>query len=238
MEGEFDLGAMAERFWQQGYVHLPRFFRASLMDQYSALIEAHFGEDPSFEHSEEFLERSATEVVPWFPQREGVSSFDEIDQHAAFVAVTEALLGKAWERQYCMVMFSKAGSSGQAWHQDCPSDGEHFNLNRLIYTSGITDETGGQVVVVPGSHKLGELTTGDPHGNMPGEVILAPEKGDLLLLHGHCWHRVLPVGPRYRFSTNYRAASTGAPEDLTDVCVYRNMRFQFSTSSMVLDRTL
>ena len=39
-----------------------------------------------------------------------------------------------------------------------------------------------------------------------------------------------------RFSTNYRAMPAGTPDDITDVCVYRNMRYRFSTESVVEER--
>ena len=233
---EFEPTTIAEEFWREGFVHLPNFFAAGLMDKLNARIESHFGKDPNFEHSDEFLERSATEVVPWFPQREGDTAFDTIEQDADFSALTQEILGGGWESQYCMVMFSKAGTAGQAWHQDCPPEGDFFNLNRLVYTSDIVDEIGGQVVVKPRSHKVGELSTGAPHGDIEGQIVLSPRKGDLLFLHGHCWHRVLPIKQKYRYSTNYRSATKGAPEDLTDICVYRNMRFRFSTSEVVVSR--
>ncbi len=234
---QIDPNRISEDFWREGFVHLPAFFDAASMDHLNGLIENHFGQNPAFEHSDEFIEKSATEVVPWFPQREGVGDFDEVENDADFRAITQAILDDGWESQYCMVMFSKAGTSGQAWHQDCPPEGSFYNLNRLVYTSDIVDEIGGQVVVKPRSHKAGELTPGDPHGDMAGQVVLSPKKGDVLFLHGFCWHRVLPIKRRHRFSTNFRSASAGAPEDLTDICVYRNMRFQFSTSEVVVDRT-
>ncbi len=226
----------AEDFWREGFCYLPGFFCALKMDRLNALIERHFGAAPEFEHSEEFLRKSATEVVPWFPQREGVTDFDGIENDEEFRAITHAILGEAFENQYCMVMFSKAGTSGQAWHQDCPPEGQYYNLNRLVYTSDILDECGGQVVVKPRSHKAGVLSVGEPHGDMGGQIVLTPKQGDLLLLHGHCWHRVLPIKKKYRFSTNFRAASAGAPDDLTDICVYRNMRFQFSTAQVIEER--
>ena len=136
-------------------------------------------------------------------------------------------------------MFSKARSQGQAWHQDCPPDNEHsFNLNRLVYTGDITAETGGEVVVVPGSHRRGLLPAGDPEGEFEGQVVLRPKKGTLVLLHGHAWHRVLPVKNTPRLSINYRSATAGTSDDVTDVCVYRNMRYRFSTSEVIEDRTV
>lgn len=34
----------------------------------------------------------------------------------------------------------------------------------------------------------------------------------------------------------YCAAPAGTPDDVTDVCVYRNMRYRFSTSAVVEER--
>lgn len=227
----------AKQFWTEGYVHIPGFFAAHLMDRLTLVIEKHFGAAPDFTHTDEFVARAQTEIVPWFPQRDGVADFDPIEEDRVLLALTEAILGEGWASQYCMVMFSKKGTAGQAWHQDCPPEEPGlFNLNRLIYTSDIVDEIGGQVVITPGSHLRGELPAGEPHGDLPGQVVLLPKRGDLLLIHGHAWHRVLPIREKYRFSTNFRAAPRGVPDDVTDVCVYRTMRYRFSTQEVLMER--
>jgi hypothetical protein len=74
------------------------------------------------------------------------------------------------------------------------------------------------------------LSYGDPVGEFDDQVVLRPKKGTLVLLHGHTWHRVLPITGSYRFSTNYRSAPKDTPDDITDICVYRNMRYRFSTA--------
>ena len=209
------------------------------MEGLDRLIRVHFGSDPDFAHDDEFLTRAQTDVIPWFPQNEGVEDFDAIDNDPGLAELTSAILGSGWAGQYCMVMWSKQGTSGQAWHQDCPPDSPAvFNLNRLVYTSDITDEIGGQTVVVPGSHRRGLLPVGEPRGDFEEQIVLRPNKGTLVLLHGHTWHRVLPIKGKHRFSINYRAAPEGTPEDVTDVCVYRNMRYRFSTSEIVEDRVM
>ena len=224
-------------FDRDGYIVVENFFDDALMDHLDGVIRGFYGDNPDFCHNDEFLEKAKTDVVPWFPQREGITDFDSIEADKRLRSLSEAILGKGWNSQYCMVMFSKQGTAGQAWHQDCPPDDpKRHNLNRLVYTSDITDEIGGQTVVVPGSHKMGLLPFGDPVGEFEDQVVLRPKKGTLVLLHGHTWHRVLPIKGRYRFSTNFRAAPNGTPDDITDVCVYRNMRYQFSTSSVVEER--
>ena len=232
-----DLTPYREAFWEDGYLVIEDFFDPALMGHLDQVIMDHYGSDPDFWHNNEFLTRSKTEVIPWFPQDEGVADFDQIDAYPHFNEITEAVLGAGWQRLYCMVMFSKQGTAGQAWHQDCaPEDPTVYNLNRLVYTSDITEEIGGQTVVVPGTHKLGLLPAGNPDVDFDRQVVLTPKKGTLIFLHGHTWHCVLPINGAYRVSTNYRAVPEGMPPDITDICVYRNMRYQFSTSAVVEER--
>lgn len=227
----------AAQFWRDGFLVIEDFFDAEVMDRLDARIREQFGADPTFSHEVEFLTRAQTEVIPWFPQKEGVADFDVIESAPHFEPLTEAILGFGWQRLYCMVMYSKPGTAGQAWHQDCaPENANVHNLNRLVYTSDITARGGGQTVVVPGSHLRGLLPAGDPHGTFDEQIVLSPKKGTLLLLHGHTWHRVFPILGAGRVSTNYRAVPVGTPESITDVCVYRNMRYQFSTAKIVEER--
>lgn len=228
------LNALAEQFWQQGYLVLEDFFDQSLMDRCQTTIMSHFGETPDFTHDPAFIEKSQVEVVPWFPQREGEALFDDIENNDALRALSQAILGEGWGSQYCMVMFSKMGTKGQAWHQDCPPEHtSQFNLNRLVYTMDVNDELGGQVYIKPGSHRAGALTPGELFEDFEDQVVLRPTKGTLVLLHGHCWHRIGEIKGEYRVSTNYRAAPVDVPENITDICVYRNMRYQFSTSTVL-----
>lgn len=234
-----DQQQLAQQFWEAGYLAVDSFFDSGLMDELDQLVVEYFGDEPDFCHTEEFLNRSKTEVVPWFPQKDGFSAFDKTAELESLAELTRSILGADWKALYCMVMFSKQGTVGQAWHQDCSPDvSDNFNLNRLVYTRDIEATIGGQVVVVPGSHRRGEIPPGDPWADMEGQVVLEPRKGSLIILHGHTWHRVLPVTGNFRFSTNYRAMPSGTPENVTDICVYRNMRYCFSTESVVEERAV
>ena len=231
------LDKLANTFWQQGYLVIEDFFSAQTMDSLQSLILDHYGLDPEYEHEAAFLSKSATEVIPWFPQRSGVYAFDEIEHCAKMGTLTEVILGKGWKALYCMTMFSKKGTKGQAWHQDCPPDDpQQFNLNRLVYTMDINDQVGGELLVMPGSHLAGKLPAGEVNEDFAEQLILTPKKGTLVIIHGHTWHRVLPIKGEYRLSTNYRAVPKNTPEDITDICVYRNMLYQFSTSKIVEER--
>lgn len=239
------LDELAREFWKNGYITIENFFSVSQMNKLDREIRNHFGENPAYRHEEEFLARSKTEVIPWFPQNPEMADyklaaaqhFDVPERNPRFVALTGALLGGDWSPLYSMVMYSRKGTAGQAWHQDCPpEDSARFNLNRLVYTRNFMPEDGGQTVIMPGSHRMGVLPTGGIHEDLEGQIVINPRKGMLVLLHGHCWHRVLPIKGDFRFSTNYRACPAGTPADITDVCVYRNMRYRFSTAEVIQER--
>lgn len=228
---------IAKQFWQQGYVVLDNFFEHQLMDTLQAKILDHFDNNPNYVHDEDFVKKSAAEVIPWFPQLEGEKGFDVVEQDARLTSLCDAILGDDWRALYCMSMFSKQGSKGQAWHQDCPPETPtQFNLNRLVYTMDIDESVGGQVIVRPNTHQHGALSAGQLDEDFADQVVLTPKKGTLVLIHGHTWHRVLPVDGNYRVSTNFRAVPSGTADDITDICVYRNMRYQFSTQQVVEHR--
>lgn len=224
-------------FWEQGYVVIENFFDDELMDQLNQLILNHFGNQAKWEHSDDFIKKSATEVIPWFPLQEGNANFQPIEESEQLKNITHHILGKGWKSLYLMVMFSKKGTQGQAWHQDSPPENsDQFNLNRLFYTHDITEETGGQTIVYPGSHKMGEISAGHPQEDLENQIVLSPKKGTLVILHGHSWHRVLPIKGEYRVSANARAIPEGTPDDITDIAVYRNMRYRFSTQEVLEER--
>lgn len=234
-----DFNTLAQTFWQQGYLVIDDFISDELSNTMHHLIMSHYGVDPEYYHDDDFLALSATEVIPWFPQLEHENTFDLAESNTQLNEITTAILGKDWRSLYCMTMFSKPNTKGQAWHQDCtPEDQSQFNMNRLIYTHDITAETGGQVVVVPGSHKLGEITVGEVDEDFDDQIVICPKRGTLLLLHGHTWHRVYPMQNHYRVSTNYRCIPNGVSDNVTDICVYRNMRYQFETKRVIEDRTV
>jgi len=232
-----NLAQIRQDFWQQGYVELLGFFDLDLMDELQKIIVQHYADSPDFAHSQDFLDKSVTEVIPWFPQQEGVKLIDEIEQDKHLIALSTAILGEGWKALYCMAMFSKAHSKGQAWHQDCPpEDSRQFNLNRLLYTMDVGGDLGGEVLVMPASHKVGELSVGKPDEDFKEQIVLRPKKGTLIMIHGHTWHRVLPIKNHYRVSTNFRAMPAGTPDNITDIAVYRNMRYQFSTGRVLEER--
>ena len=105
------------------------------MNLYQNKILEHFAQDSEYKHDTDFIEKSNTDVIPWFPQIDGEKIFDVVENDERLKNLTESILGPKWRSLYSMVMFSNKSSNGQAWHQDCnPSNRYVFNLNRLVYT--------------------------------------------------------------------------------------------------------
>ena len=73
------LAAYTQEFWDKGFIILEEYFDSDLMDRYNQMILDHYGLTPDWEHTGEFVSRSATEVVPWFPYREGNTEFNTIN---------------------------------------------------------------------------------------------------------------------------------------------------------------
>lgn len=231
-----DFEKVRTEFWEKGYVIFDKFFPDKLMDEYQQIILDHFRTTRDWEHTTDFITISENEVIPWFPYMEDKPYFDGIDKDETFNEITNVILNNNWENLYCMMMFSEAGSKGQAWHQDCPPENpKRFNLNRLVYSHDITNDTGGEIVIIPEAHKAGVLPVGVPHEDIEGQIVFRPKKGTVIFLHGHCFHRVMPVKAA-RVSSNFRAVPKGVPKDITDICVYRNMRYKFSTAEIVEER--
>ena len=170
-----DYQQLATQFWQDGYLVIESFFDGRTMDTLNGIILDHYGLKPSWEHTDEFIQKSATEVVPWFPYREGNNVMDIIEKDPRLTKLTSSILGQGWTKLYFMSMFSKQGTKGQAWHQDCPpEDSDNFNLNRLFYTHDVNDITGGKTVVMPQSHRKGALSVGDPDEDLQNQVVFKP----------------------------------------------------------------
>lgn len=215
-----------EQFERDGYVVLEDFFAPGTMADAQAKLEAHFGVSPEMTLPENFRD-AACDVVPWNPTEAGEAPFVALQEDEQLETATREVLGGDFEITASLCMFSPPHSQGQAWHQDCPKAAPGwFNLNRLVYTHDIGDN-GGEIVLVPGSHRRGIIPVGDPHGDMEGQVTLAPQIGTLVFLHGHTFHRVRPVKARPRISTNFRVVPQGTPHDVTSTGVYRNMTYNF-----------
>ena len=125
-----------------------------------------------------------------------------------------------------------SGGCGQAWHQDSWSSAPNlFILNRIVFTRNYTPEHG-QLLVVPGSHRYGDLPTGDPYESLPNQVAFTLSANTAVFLHSRTYHCVTKNAtnePRIQF--NRRVVPNGVPADLTSRARFRNGTWDFSIQS-------
>ena len=100
-----NLESLCQEFWKNGYLVLDDFFAPERMDDVYRQIRGHFGDNPAYRHEAEFLEKSRTEVIPWFPQNpdlpghspEAAGPFDRLEADPRLQTLTTALLGENWK---------------------------------------------------------------------------------------------------------------------------------------------
>ena len=81
-----DAKIIHDEFWTNGYVVIDNFFDRELMDELHELILAQFGSKHDSCLNDEFAIKAQTQIVPWFPQREGIGRFNVIDDDPRLAA--------------------------------------------------------------------------------------------------------------------------------------------------------
>lgn len=217
------------RFDRDGVVILPGFLSdadmAPLRDELAVQYAKRAAQAKTSHNGVGKYAKFECDVMVWAPIAEKSQSFLALNASAKLDDVTIATIGPGYTTsQSGLVMYSVAGGRGQAWHQDCPPDGDPraFNLNRLFYTDDVSREDGA-IVFVPGSHRMGRIPAGGHQEPIAGERALEPRAGTLVLLCGHVYHRVTPnLNDKPRTSINLRAYPSGVPSSVTCIGVYRN----------------
>jgi ectoine hydroxylase-related dioxygenase (phytanoyl-CoA dioxygenase family) len=217
-------------FERDGYLVIPDFCDSQECAGLNAALHSHYAglntsADAAIHQTEglAYLEDFQCDVIPWDPVSEGVTAFTALRESPKLRHLTTRCIGSGYSEASSLVMYSCIGGRGQSWHQDCPADqAGAYNVNRLIYPGDVTAEDGA-VIVVPGSHKRGRISNGGHQETITGERVLCPRAGTLVLVHGWCWHRVLPnTSQRPRVSINFRCFPAGAATNVCSVGVYRN----------------
>jgi ectoine hydroxylase len=233
------LQEIRETFDRDGFVVLPDFLDPAMTQALNAEIDAYYepllGGTKAIEgqRPDNFMQFEC-DVISWDPCIEGNPVFIKQKDNAQLAEVTAACLGEEFSAPSCLVMLATAGGKGQAWHQDCThEDASRFNLNRLLYTHDMALENGA-IVVVPGSHRAGKIPPGGNQESIPGEVVLIPTAGTLVLLSGHVYHRVTPNHTQEpRLSINFRAYPAGVTADVCNVAVYRGGTYDFARGEAI-----
>jgi ectoine hydroxylase len=220
-----DYAAAARRFWNDGYVAIDGFFSRDVAAANHAWLAGPGADAPVWTDATK-SKSIETDLDISIVLCDALSApIRRIHADERFRALTGAILGADYSDLYAMLMRFKGPGAGGPWHQDCSSEiGAPYCMNRLIYPHDAGAAVGGSLVVVPGSHKLGRIPPGEPHGSMTGERVITPRAGTVVLMHASTFHRVSAVHSTVpRFSINLRAAPAGTSPAVTNVAVYRNV---------------
>ena len=83
-----DIENLSKRFKEDGYIYIEDFFDGNLMDSYHRKILSHFKKDTEYKHDMNFIEKSDTDVIPWFPQLEGETIFNIVEDDQRLQKIT------------------------------------------------------------------------------------------------------------------------------------------------------
>lgn len=136
-----------------------------------------------------------------------------MDKHPAFLdllhfptlPIAQAMLGPQVQVLPLTARIAYPGQTKQfiTWHlhqrvvpDPCPP---FFSLphaiDSFLYLDD-ADDRNGPLCVVPGSHRRQHEDLPVSEADLPGQVILKPKAGDVVMIHGNLWHRALPTGPQ------------------------------------------
>ncbi|MDA0788006.1 MAG: phytanoyl-CoA dioxygenase family protein [Proteobacteria bacterium] len=160
--------------------------------------------------------------------------FTALFDHPKMVEITKAILGEDFE-PVTGFAFATPRDGGQGWHKDsCDPEPGRFTLNRLVYSRDYRPEQG-QLYVLPGSHRYYGFEEDGPNDeDLPGQVVIQPRAGMLVLVSSHCAHRVgINQTDDIRVVLNSRVNRRGVPTDLCDLCTFRSGRWRHSTQTFL-----
>lgn len=228
---EVDTSTVAETFRRDGIVAVEGLLPDSAITSADAVAERFLTEldDKPWAAGGDYCERFDiwTKVFSQIDDAAVVALFDD----PAMQQVTEALAGPGAVAGGIGSWVTPKGC-GQAWHQDSWSDDPAlFILNRIVFTRDMAPEQG-RLVAVPGSHRQGDLPSGEPYEPLPGQCALAPRANTTVFLHTrtfHCVEKNQTDSPRIQF--NRRVVPDGVPNDLTSRARFRNGTWDFARAA-------
>jgi len=219
---------LAAHVAEHGFVVATNWFSAGALAAMDVELEDRLAARPVEAHDDGGFGRR-------FDVRVDVGAADGLEAVASLFAadrvveLTTAILQPGWRAEGPPLIFSTPRDGQQGWHQDSSAqEPGQFMVNRIIYPRQVHAEQGG-LVLVPGSHRQGDIPQGGNHEAIPGEITILPQAGTLLIMHSRCWHRVqanrsdLP-----RTQVNWRARPASAPEHLGNTPVFRTGRWDFA----------
>lgn len=215
------LSIEAEQFTDLGYLVLPGFLPAALVDRLKA--------DTDRWVDDGLRQRSIASCVD--PDAYGPPPVMEIEMdgpgelvsHRPLLALLERLIGPAFAFHHLHCDRRAPGAAGKDWHhdyeQDPQTDRDFTMIHTLHYLDGLDPSMGG-LAVLPGSHREVAEKTARAHlgtSELPGEVVIDQlPPGSTIVLHSALFHArrpslAVPGNQRYMVDSSYCECGTRWP---------------------------
>ena len=223
--------AVAEHFWRDGIVVLEDFLdeaaALALREELASVVATE--PNKSFSGGDDYVRHFDVRVQVWpgseQPQTQKAMSDPRLDQY------TRAICREDYAQGFIGI-FSTPRGGMQGWHQDSSSpDAGDYEINRIIFPATAQPEQGA-LVVVPGTHRGGDLPVGGNHEPLPGEIAVSPRAGSLVLMHTRCFHRVAEnQTDTPRTQVNSRARPASANDEPCNRAIFRTGIWHFPSAS-------
>ncbi|MFW6039097.1 MAG: phytanoyl-CoA dioxygenase family protein [bacterium] len=214
-----------ETFNEQGIVILPGYLSGDVVREVDAYLQTLLADTEKGFGNPAYGETFDTWVKVW--PIGGVEACERLWAEPRITEATRAVLGEDYTLDAQSAFCTPAGC-GQAWHQDSwSSEPDQFVLNRIVFTRDYTPAQG-ELVYVPGSHRMGNLPPGGNFEPIEREQRVAPTAGTLVLMNSRCFHQVSKnQSDAPRIQVNSRVRPSRAAADLCRYAIFRTGRWDF-----------
>ncbi|MEU9078779.1 phytanoyl-CoA dioxygenase family protein [Kitasatospora sp. NPDC004745] len=207
-----------DRFAEQGYLILPSFLPADLVDRLRPEVDRWVDEGLRARSIACCLQPAVHGDPPVLELE--LPAHGELIGHPPLLAVLDRLLGPSFVFHHLHSDRQAPGLAGKQWHHDyeqaLASDRAYGMVHTLHYLDGLDRETSA-LVVLPGSHHRAAPKTALAHldtGVLPGEVVVDElPPGSTVVLHSALFHarRPNPHHPgKERYFVDASYCQTGA----------------------------
>ncbi len=165
----------------------------------------------------DFQQKHGSSTIAFLNKEKLVPQLHAFIQSPVLQEISDAIFNQQSQHHMNLLQLSMGGKQqGIAWHRDTAF---HFGamqmMNVLMYPLG-TDEERGGITVLPGSQKQKNAGIKDSFGYTEGQITLYPDKRDLLVVDGACYHCVSHShSSKDRMSFNVRIRHVDADKDVS-----------------------
>jgi len=176
-------------FEQQGYLQFDDVLDPDAIARYRDAIWACARRHAPWKPDQHFSRQNLVREDPVF--------HDLIDR-ASHIGFAYDLYGELTKLHLSNGMLRPQGGWYNLWHPDGPravpyqvfSPDLPLQLKIAYWLTDVPRPRMGNLVIVPGSHRQQYFDAYDTHESVPGELILTPKAGSMLVMNASVWHRV------------------------------------------------